>query len=109
MFGSRVINQKLKVCGGFVNIRAGGVGGDGAVGGGGGELAYLFGAAVSRGEYAGAGSFATLVSDYVAFGVEGDEVFERLVLGDLADADEGALAIHDVGLARGGVLKAEML
>ena len=65
--GIKEQRQKSKICGGFVDKRAGGVGGDGAVGGGCHELAYLFGAAVARGKYAFAGSDAAFVRDDVAF------------------------------------------
>ena len=60
----------------FIQIPASGNGGNGAVGGGGGDLSHLFGAAVACHEDGRVGGEAILVGDDVAPLVDGDRVFD---------------------------------
>ena len=62
--------------------------GNGAVGGGGGQLADGLGAAVSGGPDAVHGGAAVLARDDVAMLVERDDVSESRVVGILPDGDE---------------------
>ena len=92
-----------------VDVFTGVESGDCAVAGCGDELADVLGAAVARGEDAFAGSGACFVGDDIADLVKLDEIFKRLVVGQLTDAYESALAVDSHGLVSFGVFKAQRI